>query len=224
VLVVDGDPQILRALRAGLGAAGYGVDEASTAEAALALAAFRLPDAILVERVLPGGTAMELLRDLRSWSLAPVIVMSGPVEVEEIIAAFDAGADGHQTKPFAVEELLARLRAVLRRTSSTREPVIELGDLVIDLDSWAVSVRGVPVHLTPRQFRILHALARSAGKLLTGRALLRQVWGPPYERDSYLLHTHVSLLRRKLEPERAGAPYIQTVRGVGYQLVTRTGR
>jgi len=149
-----------------------------------------------------------------------VIVMSAPVEVEEIVATFDAGADGFQTKPLGVDELLARLRALLRRTTAPRGSALELGDLVIDLDRWTVSVRGVPVHLTPRQFRILQVLARSPGKLLTGRALLREVWGPAYGREPYLLHTHMSLLRQKLEPERAGPRYIQTVRGVGYRLVT----
>src|SRR6476620_3104621 len=165
VLGVDDEQQILRALRTSLRGAGYEVDTAETAEAALAAAAMRPPEAVVLDLVLPGGTGTDVARELRGWSSAPIIILSAVGEEREKVAALDAGADDYVTKPVGIDELLARLRAVLRRTSATGEPVIELGDLVVDLQKRSVSVGGEPVHLTPHQFDLLRVLALNPGKL-----------------------------------------------------------
>jgi len=222
VLVVDDEQQILRALRTSLRAAGYEVDTAQTAEGALAAAALRPPEAMILDLVLPDGTGIDVCREFRTWSSAPVIVLSAVGEDREKIAALDAGADDYVTKPVGIDELLARLRAVLRRTSATGEPVVELGELVVDLQKRSVSVGGEPVHLTPHQFDLLRVLALNPGKLLTQRALLQEVWGPAYVGESNLLHVNVSQLRRKIEPDRAQPRYLLTEPGAGYRLVDPT--
>jgi two-component system, OmpR family, KDP operon response regulator KdpE len=219
VLVVDDEQQILRALRTSLRGAGYEVDTADTAESALAAAAMRPPDAVILDLVLPDGTGIDVCRELRTWSSAPVILLSAVGEEREKVAALDAGADDYVTKPVGIDELLARLRAVLRRTSPAGEPVIELGDLVVDLEKRAVTVAGEAVHLTPHQFELLRVLAVNRGKLLTHRALLGEVWGPGYADASNLLHVNVSQLRRKIEPDRANPRYLLTEPGAGYRLV-----
>jgi two-component system KDP operon response regulator KdpE len=224
VLVVDDEQQILRALRTSLRGAGYEVETADTAEGALAAAAMRPPEAVILDLVLPDGSGVDVCRELRSWSSAPVIVLSAVGEEREKVAALDAGADDYVTKPVGIDELLARLRAVLRRTTPTGEPVIELGDLVIDLEKRSVSVGGAPVHLTPHQFELMRVLAVNKGKLLTHRALLREVWGPGYGSESNLLHVNVSQLRRKIEPDRARPRYLLTEPGAGYRLVDPTAR
>jgi two-component system KDP operon response regulator KdpE len=219
VLVVDDEQQILRALRTSLRGAGYEVDTADTAERALVAAALHPPEAMILDLVLPDGTGIDVCREFRTWSSAPVIVLSAVGEEREKIAALDAGADDYVTKPVGIDELLARLRAVLRRTSATGEPVVELGELVVDLQKRSVSVGGEPVHLTPHQFDLLRVLALNPGKLLTQRALLQEVWGPAYVGESNLLHVNVSQLRRKIEPDRARPRYLLTEPGAGYRLV-----
>jgi two-component system KDP operon response regulator KdpE len=219
VLVVDDEQQILRALRTSLRAAGYEVDTASTAAEALAAAAMRPPEAVILDLVLPDGTGTDVCRELRSWSSAPVIVLSAVGEEREKITALDAGADDYVTKPVGVDELLARLRAVLRRKGPAGEPVIELGELVVDLEKRSVSIAGKHVHLTPHQFDLLRVLALNPGKLLTQRVLLQEVWGPAYAGEANLLHVNVSQLRRKIEPDRARPRYILTEPGAGYRLV-----
>ncbi len=219
VLVVDDEQQILRALRTSLRAAGYEVDTADTAKGALAAAALRPPEAMILDLILPDGTGTDVCREFRTWSSAPVIVLSAVGEEREKVAALDAGADDYVTKPVGIDELLARLRAVLRRTAPSGEPVIRLGELVVDLEKRSVSVGGTPVHLTPHQFDLLRVLALSQGKLLTQRALLQEVWGPAYVGESNLLHVNVSQLRRKIEPDRAQPRYLLTETGVGYRLV-----
>ncbi len=219
VLVVDDEPQILRALRTSLRGAGYEVETAETAEGALAAAAMRPPEAVILDLILPDGTGIDVCRELRTWSSAPVIVLSAIGEEREKVAALDAGADDYVTKPVGIDELLARLRAVLRRTTTSGEPVIELGELVVDLEKRAVTVAGKPVHLTPHQFELLRVLAVNRGKLLTHRMLLREVWGPGYGTESNLLHVNVSQLRRKIEPDRARPRYLLTEPGAGYRLV-----
>jgi two-component system KDP operon response regulator KdpE len=219
VLVVDDEQQILRALRTSLRAAGYEVDTADTAEGALAAAALRPPDVVILDLVLPDGTGIDVARELRAWSSAPVIVLSAVGEEREKVAALDAGADDYVTKPVGVDELLARLRAVLRRQAPSGEPVIELDELVVDLQKRSVSVAGKYVHLTPHQFDLLRVLALNPGKLLTQRALLQEVWGPAYVGEANLLHVNVSQLRRKIEPDRARPRYILTEPGAGYRLV-----
>jgi two-component system KDP operon response regulator KdpE len=223
VLVVDDEQQILRALRTSLRAAGYEVDTADTAKGALAAAALRPPEAMILDLILPDGTGIDVCREFRTWSSAPVIVLSAVGEEREKIAALDAGADDYVTKPVGIDELLARLRAVLRRTAPSGEPVIRLDELVVDLEKRSVSVAGTPVHLTPHQFDLLRVLALNPGKLLTQRALLQEVWGPAYLGESNLLHVNVSQLRRKIEPDRAQPRYLLTEPGAGYRLVDPTG-
>ena len=222
VLVVDDEQQILRALRTSLRGAGYEVETAETAEGALAAAAMRPPEAVILDLVLPDGTGTEVCRELRTWSSAPVIVLSAVGEEREKVAALDAGADDYVTKPVGIDELLARLRAVLRRTAPSGEPVIEVGELVVDLTKRSVSIVGKPVHLTPHQFDLLRVFALNLGKLLTHRTLLQEVWGPGYGDASNLLHVNVSQLRRKLEPDRARPRYLLTEPGAGYRLVDPT--
>ena len=223
MLVVDDEQQILRALRTSLSGAGYEVDTADTAESALAAAAMRPPDAVILDLVLPDGTGIDVCRELRTWTSAPVILLSAVGEEREKVAALDAGADDYVTKPVGIDELLARLRAVLRRTVPAGEPVIELGELVVDLEKRAVTVAGEPVHLTPHQFELLRVLAVNRGKLLTHRALLREVWGPGYGDASNLLHVNVSQLRRKIEHDRSRPRYLLTEPGAGYRLVDPSG-
>lgn len=203
VLVVDDEQQILRALRTSLRGAGYEVETADSVETALAAAAMRPPEAVILDLVLPDGTGTEVCRELRTWSSAPVIVLSAVGEEREKVAALDAGADDYVTKPVGIDELLARLRAVLRRTAPSGEPVITVGELVVDLPKRSVSMAGKSLHLTPHQFDLLRVFAVNEGKLLTHRMLLQEVWGPGYGNESNLLQVNVSQLRRKIEPDRA---------------------
>jgi two-component system KDP operon response regulator KdpE len=219
VLVVDDEQQILRALRTSLRGAGYEVDTADTAEGALAAAALRPPEAVVLDLVLPDGTGTDVARELRSWSSAPIIVLSAVGEEREKVAALDAGADDYVTKPVGIDELLARLRAVLRRTAPSGEPVIEVGELVVDLQKREVRMAGTSVHLTPHQFDLLRVLALNVGKLLTQRQLLQEVWGPGYSDAANLLQVNVSQVRRKIEPDRANPRYLLTETGAGYRLV-----
>ncbi|HEY3922615.1 MAG TPA: response regulator [Gaiellaceae bacterium] len=219
ILVVDDEQQILRALRTSLRGAGYEVETAETAEGALASAAMRPPEAMILDLVLPDGTGVDVCREFRTWSSAPVIVLSAIGEEREKVAALDAGADDYVTKPVGIDELLARLRAVLRRKAPDAEPVIEVGDLVVDLEKRRVSRGGGAVHLTPHQFELLRVLALNKGKLLTHRVLLREVWGPSYGNESNLLHVNISQLRRKIEPDRTQPCYLLTEPGAGYRLV-----
>jgi two-component system, OmpR family, KDP operon response regulator KdpE len=219
VLVVDDERQILRALRTSLRGAGYDVETADSVETALTAAALRPPEAVILDLVLPDGTGTEVTREFRTWSSAPVIVLSAVGEEQEKVAALDAGADDYVTKPVGIDELLARLRAVLRRTAPAGEPVITVGELVVDVPNRSVTVRGDSVHLTPHQFDLLRVLALNKGKLLTHRMLLQEVWGPVYGNESNLLHVNISQLRRKIEPDRAHPRYLVTEPGAGYRLV-----
>jgi two-component system, OmpR family, KDP operon response regulator KdpE len=219
VLVVDDEPQILRALRTSLRGAGYDVSTAETAEAALTSLAVDPPDAVILDLVLPDGRGTDVARELRTWSNIPVIVLSVVGDETEKVAALDAGADDYVTKPFGIDELLARLRAALRRGDQAMEPVVELGSLRIDLEKRAVSVDGKLVQLTPHEFELLRALARNPGKLMTHSVLLREVWGRAYGDESHYLHVYVSQLRRKLEPDPARPRYLVTEPGAGYRLV-----
>jgi two-component system KDP operon response regulator KdpE len=219
VLIVDDEPQFLRALSTNVRASGYEVVTASTAEEAISTAALNRPDAIILDLVLPDRPGTEVCRELRSWSQAPIIVVSAVGEEREKIAALDAGADDYVTKPFAVGELLARLRAALRRAEPPGDPVLQLGGLRMDLDAHAVTLEGRAVHLTPHEFDLLRLLARNQGRLMTHRAILREVWGPAYQQESAYVHVFVSQLRRKLEPDPGSPRYILTEPGAGYRLV-----
>jgi two-component system, OmpR family, KDP operon response regulator KdpE len=221
VLVVDDEPQFLRALATNLRGAGYEVETATTAAEALAAAGLRPPDAVILDLLLPDGSGKDVLRELRGWSDAPVVLVSAVGDEDEKIAALDAGADDYVTKPFAIGELLARLRAALRRAGPPGDPVIEAGPIRVDLEKQAVTVEGRPVHLTPHEFKILRLLAQNEGKLLTHRAILREVWGPAYGDESNYLHVYMSQLRRKLEPDPSRPRYLLTEPGAGYRLVAR---
>jgi two-component system, OmpR family, KDP operon response regulator KdpE len=219
ILVVDDEPQILKALQTGLRGAGYDVDTATTGAQALTAAAVQPPDAVILDLVLPDGRGTEVCRELRTWSSVPVIVLSAVGDESEKVAALDAGADDYVTKPFGLDELLARLRAALRRVDGAAEPVFEVGELRVDLAAREVSVAGEPVQLTPHEFALLALLARNEGKLLTHKAILDEVWGHAYNAESHYLHVYVSQLRRKLEPEPSRPRYILTEPGAGYRLV-----
>ncbi len=219
VLVVDDEPQILRALQTTLRGAGYDVETAETAEQALALAAFRPPDAVILDLVLPDQSGTEVCRSLREWTQIPVLVLSAVGDEREKIAALDAGADDYVTKPFSVEELLARLRAVLRRATPATEPVVEIGALRVDLEKRSVFRGEELLQLTPHEFALLRLLALNVGKLLTHRTILREVWGPAYGTESHYLHVYVSQLRRKIEPDPTRPRYLLTEAGAGYRLV-----
>ena len=219
ILVVDDEPQILRALRTTLRGAGYEVDTAATVEAALAAAAARPPEAVILDLVLTDGSGTDVCREFRTWSEAPVIVLSAVGEEREKVAALDAGADDYVTKPFSVDELLARLRAVLRRSVPVAEPVICIGELSIDVPNRTVSRDGSRVKLSPHEFDLLRVLAQNRGKLLTHRMLLREVWGPAYQVEAHYIHVYVSNLRRKIEPDPSRPRYLLTEPGAGYRLV-----
>jgi two-component system, OmpR family, KDP operon response regulator KdpE len=213
ILVVDDEPQILRALGTTLRGAGYTVDTADTAEGALAAAAAQPPAGVILDLVLPDGRGTDVCRELRTWSDAPVIVLSAVGEEKEKIAALDAGADDYVTKPFSVDELLARLRAALRRATPDAGPVIEVGDLRIDVAERLVLRDGERIKLTPHEFDLLRVLAQNRGKLLTHRLLLREVWGPAYGDEAHYLHVYVSQLRSKI-----GEGLVLTEPGAGYRL------
>jgi len=224
ILAVDDEPQILRALQTNLRGAGYEVTTATTAEQALSEAAMRIPDAIILDLVLPDGSGTDVCRELRTWTAAPIIVLSAVGEESEKVAALDAGADDYVTKPFGMDELLARLRAALRRVAQPGEPVRRIGDLQVDLEKHAVFRAGEPVQLTPHEFSLLRLLATNEGKLLTHTAILHEVWGPQYGEESHYLHVYVSQLRRKIEPDPTRPRYILTEPGAGYRLVDPTSR
>jgi two-component system, OmpR family, KDP operon response regulator KdpE len=219
VLVVDDEPQILRALQTTLRGAGYDVETAATAESALANAAARPPAAVILDLVLPDGSGTDVARELRTWSEAPIVVLSAVGEEREKIAALDAGADDYVTKPFSVDELLARLRAVLRRNAPSSGPKLKVGEIEIDVPERTVTVNGQRVKLTPHEFDLLRVLAQNEGKLLTHRMLLQEVWGPAYQREAHYVHVYVSHLRAKIEPDPARPRYVLTEPGAGYRLV-----
>jgi two-component system KDP operon response regulator KdpE len=219
ILVVDDESQILRALQTSLQGAGYDVEVAATAEAAMTSAAAHPPDAVILDLMLPDGSGTDVCRELRRWTNVPIVVLSAVGDEHEKVAALDAGADDYVTKPFGIDELLARLRAALRRVDAVTGPVVELGDLVVDLERRLVTLRGEPVALTPTEFELLRLFVRNEGKLLTHPTILREVWGPRYGSESHYLHVYVSQLRRKIEPDPARPRFLLTEPGAGYRLV-----
>jgi two-component system KDP operon response regulator KdpE len=219
-LVVDDEPQILRALETTLRGAGYTVVTAASGEEALTQAAVRPPDAVVLDLVLPGKSGTEVCRELRQWSQVPILVLSAVGDEREKVAALDAGADDYVTKPFGIDELLARLRAILRRAIPVTEPVVAIGELRIDLEKRAVFRNGELLQLTPHEFGLMRLLALNEGKLLTHRTILREVWGPAYQAESHYLHVYVSQLRRKIEPNPTQPRYLLTEPGAGYRLVS----
>jgi two-component system, OmpR family, KDP operon response regulator KdpE len=224
ILVVDDEPQILRALQLKLRGAGYAVETATTASEALVKASLRPPEAIILDVLLPDGRGTDVCREIRGWSSVPILVLSAVGEEAEKVAALDAGADDYVTKPFGGDELLARLRAALRRSSASTLPVVEVGELQLDLEKRLVTMAGRAVSLTPIEYDLLRLLAENEGKLLTHPTILREIWGPAYGEESNYLHVYVSHLRRKIEPDPARPRYILTQPGVGYRLVDPTQR
>jgi len=224
VLVIEDDPQIRRFLRASLGTHGYRLFEATAGETGLVEAATRQPDIVILDLGLPDIDGLEVIRRLREWTALPIIVLSARGQERDKIAALDAGADDYVSKPFGVGELLARMRAALRH--ATRNPddagesTFSLGELHVDLPKRQVSVAGNQVHLTPIEYRLLTTLIRYAGKVLTHRQLLLEVWGPPYADQAHYLRVYMAQLRRKLEADPARPRYLLTEPGVGYRLAS----
>jgi two-component system, OmpR family, KDP operon response regulator KdpE len=218
VLVVDDEPQIVRGLRVILTNAGYRVEEATTQKEALDAVSVRPPDAIVLDLVLPDGDGVEVAGEIRKWSQVPIVVLSAVGDEHQKVRALDAGADDYITKPFGTEELLARMRAVLRRRGDDGDPVVRVGELEIDLADRSVRRGGEEIHLTPIEFDLLAQLARHPGRLVTHRQLLQEVWGPGYEDETQYLRVHFAHIRSKLEPDPSNPIYVITEPGIGYRL------
>jgi two-component system KDP operon response regulator KdpE len=220
ILVCDDEPQILRALRVILRDAGFEAVTAATGEEALDLAAVKPPEAAILDLMLPDIDGVEVTRRLREWTKLPILVLSAVGEEDRKVEALAAGADDYITKPFGPRELVARLKAVLRRAAPEgAEPKIVADGLEIDLAGRTVKRDGEPVHLTPTEFGLLRTLARNRGRLMTHRTLLVEVWGVEYEDDFQVLRAHIANLRRKIEPPDGDGPkYIKTDPGVGYRF------
>jgi two-component system KDP operon response regulator KdpE len=223
VLIVEDEPALLRALRIDLRARGYEVLTAATGQDALARASQRPPDAVLLDLGLPDGDGTAVITTLRTWSRAPVIVLSGRTSAQDKIGALDAGADDYVTKPFAMDELLARLRSVLRREDGVRPgAIISLGRSHIDLAAHTVTRRRdgaepEPVHLTRTEWRLVEILLRSPGQLIPASRLLTDVWGEGHERHTHYLRFHMAGLRRKLEDDPPRPRHLLTEPGMGYR-------
>lgn len=221
ILVIEDEPQIRRFLRTTLEATGYRVIEAENGQRGLIEAGAHKPDLVLVDLGLPDMDGVEVIRRIRAWSSMPIIVLSARSEETQKIAALDAGADDFVTKPFGVGELGARLRVALRHAGGDAQSQglpLKLGDVEVDLERRTVSAPGREIRLTPIEFRLLAALARHAGMVLTHRQLLREVWGPSHVEQSHYLRIYMKQLRDKLEPEPARPRFFVTETGVGYRL------
>ena len=220
VLVVDDEPQILRALAINLRTRGYVVDLAPDGERALASAARHHPDVVVLDLGLPGIGGVDVIRALRGWTRVPIVVLSVRDAERDKVAALDAGADDYVTKPFGMDELLARLRAAIRRASpAPDEPVVKTEDFTVDLAAKRVTrADGSDVRLTPTEWQLLEILVRNRGRLVSQRQLLQEVWGPAYETESNYLRVYVAQLRRKLEPEPSRPRYLLTESGMGYRF------
>jgi two-component system, OmpR family, KDP operon response regulator KdpE len=219
VLIVDDEAAIRRLLRSSFHAAGYVTLEAATGQEALVVAVSGRPDIVILDLGLPDISGYEVTRQLREWSQVPIIILTVQDKEADKIAALDDGADDYLTKPFGMGELLARVRATLRRVSQPDpESVFQCGDLVVDLPHRLVMLQGEEVRLTPTEYDLLRQLVLNAGKVLTHSHLLRLVWGTGYETDLHILRVNMSNLRRKLEADPSRPRYILTDPGVGYRL------
>lgn len=220
VLVVDDEEQIRRALRSILRTRGYQVDEAATGETALLAAVDHPPDLVILDPMLPDMTGIDVCRELRNWLAAPILVLSVRTDESDKVRALDEGADDYLTKPFSAGELLARIRALLRRAADryASPPVLTTGGLTVDVARREVRVSDEPVALTPTDFDILALLARNAGCVVTQKSILEQVWGSEWTEDRQTLRAHVSNLRRKLERRPGGRRFVMTEPGVGFRL------
>jgi len=219
VLVVDDEPAIQRFLRVSLSARGYVIFEATSGQAALSSVTSDRPDLVILDLGLPDMDGVEVTRLVREWTRIPIIILSVRGREADKIAALDAGADDYLTKPFGVGELLARMRVALRRAAqSGDQPTFTSGELGVDLARRVVTVAGQEIQLTPTEYDLLRALVTNAGKVLTHRQLLREVWGMGYEQEMHILQVNVSNLRRKIEPDPSRPRYVVTEPGVGYHL------
>ena len=219
VLAVDDEPPMLRALAANLRARGYEVDLATTGEAALELAARHHPDAVILDLGLPGISGLEVIRGLRGWTDTPILILSAREAEVDKVAALDAGADDYVTKPFGMGELLARLRAALRRGApGQQDAIVATADFTVDLTAKKVVMATGDVRLTPTEWYLVEVLVRNAGRLVTSRQLLRQVWGPQYGEETNYLRVHFAHIRRKLEPDPSRPRYFITEAGMGYRF------
>jgi two-component system KDP operon response regulator KdpE len=222
ILIIDDEPQILRALRINLTARQYQVSTAADATQGLREAERGHPDLIVLDLGLPDLDGVDVIRKLRTWSPVPILVLSGRGGSQEKVAALDAGADDYVTKPFSVEELLARVRAVTRRRATPDAPVIvQLGDYTIDLDRHLAHPTDNPnhaVHLTPTEWKLLTLLITNPGKLVSQRQLLQEVWGPTYLTESHYLRQYMAQLRRKFEPDPSRPRHLLTDPGMGYRF------
>jgi two-component system KDP operon response regulator KdpE len=221
ILAIEDDPQILRFLRTTLTSNGYKLLEATTGNEGLNQVALRHPDIIILDLGLPDLDGLEVTRRLREWSETPIIVVSAREKERDKVEALDAGADDYLTKPFGTAELLARIRVALRhslKTMGVDDGLFEVGDLLIDLAHRQVFIQGNEVHLTPIEYKLLTILIQNAGKVVTGRQLLKQVWGPGYMNESHYIRVYMGLLRHKLEVDPTRPRYLITEPGVGYRL------
>ncbi len=219
VLVVDDETSIRRYLRAALSAQGFAVYEAANGQEAVTAALANHPDIIILDLGLPDFDGIEVTRQLREWSQTPIIILSVREAEHDKIAALDAGADDYLTKPFSTGELMARMRVALRRlTSRPDDPILQVDGLKMDVSRRLVTVDANPISLTPNEYEILRLLLQNAGKVITHRQLLRQVWGTAYESEMHILRVNISNLRRKIEPDPSRPHYLLTEPGVGYRL------
>jgi two-component system, OmpR family, KDP operon response regulator KdpE len=219
ILVADDDPQILKALRIILTAHGYDVSTARDGRQAIDLTAHDRPDVIVLDLGMPGVGGVEVIEAVRGWATTPILVVSGRSDTSGKVDALDAGADDYVTKPFATEELLARIRALTRRAPETAEqPVVRFGDVVVDLAARQVIRAGHDVRLTPTEWAVLEQLVRNPRRLVTQQTLLTSVWGPRHTRDSGYLRIYLGTLRKKLEPQPSSPRYLITEPGIGYRF------
>ena len=219
ILIVDDEAPIRRYLRTALGAQGFAVYEASDGREAIQSVVAHHPEIIILDLGLPDMDGIEATRRLREWTQIPIIILSVREAENDKIAALDAGADDYLTKPFSAGELMARMRVALRRLSSqSDEPILQVENLQMDIARRHVTVDGQPITLTPTEYEILRLLMQNAGRVLTHRQLLRQVWGTAYESEMHLLRVNISNLRRKIEQDPSRPHYLMTEPGVGYRL------
>ncbi|MBX9610002.1 MAG: two-component system response regulator KdpE [Burkholderiales bacterium] len=225
-VVIEDEPQIRRFVRAALEAEGWQVFEADTAQRGLTEAGTRKPDLLVLDLGLPDSDGLDVIRDVRGWSVVPIVVLSARSDESDKIAALDAGADDYLTKPFGVGELLARVRANLRRpraaaagAGAEASPLFRFGDVEVDRAARLVRKGGAEVHLTPIEYRLLTVLVANAGRVLTHRQLLREVWGPSHAEQSHYLRIYMGHLRQKLEPDPAQPRHFVTETAVGYRLL-----
>jgi len=219
ILCVEDEPHLLRTLGTNLRARGYDVDLAASGERALELAGMGRADLVLLDLGLPGMSGMEVIRSIRHWSDVPIVVLSARDSEFDKIGALDAGADDYVSKPFGMGELLARLRAALRRPAPTDEPpIVVTPDFTVDLAARRIRKGVIDVKLTPTEWHVVEVLVRRAGRLVTGRELLQSVWGPEYEHETNYLRVHMAHIRRKVEPEPSRPRYFHTEPGLGYRF------